>query len=45
MKTAALGHWLKSKLVKMFTSRIIQEESDGIGKELSLARMGKEVTP
>ena len=45
MKTAALGHWLKSKLVKRFTSRIIQEESAGIGKELSLAKMGEEVTP
>ena len=45
MKTEALGHWLKSKLVKMFTSRIIQEESVGIGKELSLVRTGEEATP
>ena len=45
MKIEALGHWPKSKLVKMFTSRIIQEESAGIGKELSLARTGEEDTP
>ena len=32
MKTEALGHWPKSKLVKMYTSRIIQEESVGIKK-------------